>query len=167
MKTIWYVFTPPISLLKLYVSVRCNHEPVVNTLGSVVDKYSVPSLNSLCRVSELEELTLAFWHCPLGHLFSFKSYLILSILTLCFCKQHHHLKGNETCFGMFTHKLHWRRQEPTTESDDDWVGHLNPNLALGGGNLNNPIFKSSNVRGGGGAWRCWSFEFARRILIFD
>jgi len=60
MSSIWYVFTPPISLLKLYVTVRCNHEPVVNTLGSVVDKYSVPSLNSLCRVSELEELTLAF-----------------------------------------------------------------------------------------------------------
>ena len=35
-------------------------QTVVNTLGSVVDMYSVPSLNNLCRVLELEELTLAY-----------------------------------------------------------------------------------------------------------
>ena len=33
---------------------------VVNALGSVVDMYSVTSLNNLCRVSKLEELTLAY-----------------------------------------------------------------------------------------------------------
>ena len=33
---------------------------------------------------------------------------------------------------------------------DDRVGHLNTILARGGGNLNDPIFKSSNARGGGG-----------------
>ena len=32
----------------------------INALGSVVDMYSVPSLKKLCRVSELEELTLAY-----------------------------------------------------------------------------------------------------------
>ena len=32
---------------------------VVNTLGSVVDMHSVPSLKNLCRVWELEELALA------------------------------------------------------------------------------------------------------------
>ena len=30
-----------------------------DALGSVVDMYSIPSLNNLCHVSELEELTLA------------------------------------------------------------------------------------------------------------
>ena len=34
-----------------------------------------------------------------------------------------------------------------TDKSDDGVGHLNTILARGGGNLNNPIFKSSNVRG--------------------
>ena len=40
-----------------------------------------------------------------------------------------------------------------TDISDDRVGHLNTILALGGGNLNDPIFKSSNARalsGGGG-----------------
>ena len=40
-----------------------------------------------------------------------------------------------------------------TDKSDDRVGHLNTNLASGGGNLNDPIFKSSNARafpGGGG-----------------
>ena len=40
-----------------------------------------------------------------------------------------------------------------TDKSDDRVGHLNTILARGGGNLNNPIFKSSNARGlpwGGG-----------------
>ena len=39
-----------------------------------------------------------------------------------------------------------------TDKSDDKVGHLNTILAQGGGNLNDPIFKSSNARGlpGGG-----------------
>ena len=40
-----------------------------------------------------------------------------------------------------------------TDKSDDRVGHLNTILARGGGNLNDPIFKSSNSRalpGGGG-----------------
>ena len=56
-------FHTPISLLKLYVSVRGNQptliHAVVNYLGSVVvDKYTVPLLNNLCHVSELGKLTL-------------------------------------------------------------------------------------------------------------
>ena len=40
-----------------------------------------------------------------------------------------------------------------TDKSDDKVRHLNTILARGGGNLNDPIFKSSNARvlpGGGG-----------------
>ena len=42
-----------------------------------------------------------------------------------------------------------------TDKIDDRVGHLNTILARGGGNLNDPIFRSSNARalpgpGGGG-----------------
>ena len=33
---------------------------VVNAVGSVVDMYSVPSLNNLCCVLELEEHTLVY-----------------------------------------------------------------------------------------------------------
>ena len=47
-------------MVRLYVSVRGNQPTLnVNALGSVVDMYTVPSLNNLCRVSELEQLTLA------------------------------------------------------------------------------------------------------------
>ena len=62
-------FHTPISLLNLYVSFRGNQptlnnlkyvHKVVNALGSVVDMYSEPSLKNLCRVSDLEELTLAY-----------------------------------------------------------------------------------------------------------
>ena len=51
-------FHTTISLLKLYVSVRGNQRTlnnlkyihaVINTLGSVVDVYSGPSLTNLCR----------------------------------------------------------------------------------------------------------------------
>ena len=34
-----------------------------------------------------------------------------------------------------------------TDKSDGKVGHLNTILAIGGGNLNDPIFKSSNARG--------------------
>ena len=34
-----------------------------------------------------------------------------------------------------------------TEKSDDRVGHLNAILDRGGGNLNDPVFKSSNFRG--------------------
>ena len=37
-----------------------------------------------------------------------------------------------------------------TDKSDDRVGHLNTILARGGGNLKDPIFKSSNAREGGG-----------------
>jgi len=33
-----------------------------------------------------------------------------------------------------------------TEKSGDRIGHLNAILAPGGGNLNDPIFKSSNAR---------------------
>ena len=51
-----------------------------------------------------------------------------------------------------------------TDEADDRIGHLNTILARGGGNLNDPIFKSSNVRalpGGGGMLK---FRFDRRIV---
>ena len=57
---------------------------------------------------------------------------------------------------MFIHKLYLRRQESATivlkeghltDKSNDRVGHLNTILARGGGNLNNPIFKSSNAWG--------------------
>ena len=49
-----------------------------------------------------------------------------------------------------------------TDKSDDKVGHLNTILAIGGGNLNDPIFKSSNARGlpGGGMLK---FRVDRRI----
>ena len=49
-----------------------------------------------------------------------------------------------------------------TDKSDDNVGHLNTILARGGGNLNDPIFKSSNARGlpGGGMLK---FRVDRRI----
>ena len=45
------------------------------------------------------------------------------------------------------------KEGPLIDKSDDRVGHLNTVLARGGGNLNDPIFKSSNARclpGGGG-----------------
>ena len=50
-----------------------------------------------------------------------------------------------------------------TDKSDDKVGHLNTILAIGGGNLNDPIFKSSNARGlpGGGMLK---FRVDRRIM---
>ena len=48
------------------------------------------------------------------------------------------------------------------------VGHLNIILALGGGNLNDPIFKSSNARalsGGRGGGGGWSFELIGALLL--
>ena len=51
-----------------------------------------------------------------------------------------------------------------TDKSDDKVGHLNTILAIGGGNLNDPIFKSSNARGlpGGGMLK---FRVDRRISL--
>ena len=53
-----------------------------------------------------------------------------------------------------------------TDKSDDKVGHLNTILAIGGGNLNDPIFKSSNARGlpGGGMLK---FRVDRRIIMQD
>ena len=49
-----------------------------------------------------------------------------------------------------------------TDKSDDKVGHLNTIFARRGGNLNDPIFKSSNARGlpGGGMLK---FRVDRRI----
>ena len=55
-----------------------------------------------------------------------------------------------------------------TDKSDDKVGHLNTILAIGGGNLNDPIFKSSNARdfpGGGGGGGMLKFRVDRRIII--
>ena len=46
---------------------------------------------------------------------------------------------------------------------DHRVGHLNTILARGGGNLNNPIFKSSNARGLPGGGRMLKFRLDRYI----
>ena len=53
-----------------------------------------------------------------------------------------------------------------TDKSDDKVGHLNTILARGGGNLNDPIFKSSNARGlpGGGMLK---FRVDRRINLLE
>ena len=59
-------FHSAISLLKVYASVGGNAteqlkiHTVMNAPGSVVGSYSLPSLNNLCRVSELDKLTLAY-----------------------------------------------------------------------------------------------------------
>ena len=53
-----------------------------------------------------------------------------------------------------------------TDKSDDKVGHLNTILAIGGGNLNDPIFKSSNARGlpgVGGGGGVLKFRVDRRI----
>ena len=68
-------------------------------------------------------------------------------------------------------RLFFRRSICQTKSDD-WVGHLNTILTRGGGNLSDPIFKSSNARGlpgGGGGGGMLKFRFDRRITatIFD
>ena len=44
------------------------------------------------------------------------------------------------------------RRRHLSDKLDDWIGHLNTILAQGSGNLNDPIFKRSNVRAlpGGG-----------------
>ena len=58
-------------------------------------------------------------------------------------------------------RLFFRRSICKTKSDDR-VGHLNTILTRGGGNLNDPMFKSSNARGlpGGGMLE---FRFDPRI----
>ena len=50
-----------------------------------------------------------------------------------------------------------------TDKSDDKVGHLNTTLARGGGNLNDPIFKSSNARGLPGGGEMLKFRVDRRI----
>ena len=55
-----------------------------------------------------------------------------------------------------------------TDKSDDGVGNLNTILARGGGNLNDPIFKSSNARalpGGGGDVEVssWSAHYPKRL----
>ena len=54
-----------------------------------------------------------------------------------------------------------------TEKSDNRVGHLNTILARGGGNLNDPILKSSNARAlseGKGGWGMLKFRVDRRII---
>ena len=48
--------------------------------------------------------------------------------------------------------------------NDDKVGHLNTILAQGGGNLNDPIFESSNARGLPGRGGCRSFELIGALV---
>ena len=49
-----------------------------------------------------------------------------------------------------------------TDKSDNKVGHLNTILARGGGNLNDPIFKSSNARGLPGGGGMLKFRVDRR-----
>ena len=52
-----------------------------------------------------------------------------------------------------------------TDKSYDRIGHFNTILARGAGNLNDPIFKSSNARvpgGGGGVLKC---RVNRRIKV--
>ena len=51
-----------------------------------------------------------------------------------------------------------------TDKSDDKVGHLNTILAIGGGNLNDPIFKSSNARGLPGGGGMLKFRVDRHIM---
>ena len=52
-----------------------------------------------------------------------------------------------------------------TDKSDDKVGHLKTILARGGGNLNDPIFKSANARGfPGGGGGMLKFRVDRRIM---
>ena len=57
------------------------------------------------------------------------------------------------CFYTSFIKDDTSRRGHLTDKFDDWVGHLNTTLAQGDGNLNDPIFKSSNARKGGGVGR--------------
>ena len=55
-----------------------------------------------------------------------------------------------------------------TDKFDDKVGHLNTILAQGRGNLNDPIFKSSNARGlPGGGGGMLKFRVDRRIKVSE
>ena len=53
-----------------------------------------------------------------------------------------------------------------TDKSDDKVGHLNTLLARGGGNLNDPICKSSNARGLPGGGGMLKFRVDRRIMTY-
>ena len=52
-----------------------------------------------------------------------------------------------------------------TDKSNDSVGHLNTILARGGGNLNDPIFKSSNAQGLPGGGGMLKFRVDRRITF--
>ena len=54
-----------------------------------------------------------------------------------------------------------------TDKSDNKVGHLNTILARGGGNLNDPIFKSSNARGLPGGGGMLKFRVDRRITSME
>ena len=82
----------------------------------------------------------------LGNLFNFKRFLIVSKLELSFCKRHHHIEGHETRIYTSFIQDHRSPRRHLTDKFDDWAGHLNTILVRGGGNLNNPIIKSSNAR---------------------
>ena len=51
-----------------------------------------------------------------------------------------------------------------SDKADDSVGHLTNTLARGGGNLNDPIFKSSNARALPGGGVMLKFRVDRRII---
>ena len=51
------------------------------------------------------------------------------------------------CWHVYTRaSLKTTGADDGTDKFEDWVGHLNTILSRGGGNLNDPIFKSSNAR---------------------
>ena len=54
-----------------------------------------------------------------------------------------------------------------TDKCDDRLGHMSTILAQGGGNLNEPVFKSSNARAlpGGGGGGMLKFPVDRRVIV--
>ena len=69
------------------------------------------------------------------------------------------------CFYTSFIKDNTSRRLHLTEKFEDWVGHLNATLAQGDGDLNDPIFKSSNARKGrGGGAVMLKFRVDRRII---
>ena len=82
------------------------------------------------------------------------------------CERLAYKKGLQKVFikdGRSRRRLFFSR---VTDKSDERVGHLNTILARGGGNLNDPIFKSSNARaltGWGGGGGVLEFRVDRRI----
>ena len=65
------------------------------------------------------------------------------------------------CFIKDDRSRRWR----LTDKFDDWVGHLNTILAPGGGNFNDPIFKSLNAQALPGGEGKLKFRVNGRIIF--